>query len=401
MTSQRKEVLSATHVDVLDGVRGLAVLIVVWYHLWQQSWLMPIFHTQALSVIGIRSINLDRIPRTGYLLVDLMLLLSAFCLFLPHARTMLLDEPIPDYRQFYQKRAARIVPSYVLCVLLIFFGWCLPNRVYGSTMSAVKDVLMNLTFTMNFSTATYIGSKINAVLWTAAVEMQFYLIFPLLAAAFRKKPFFTWTIMVLIGEVYLRLNAALAPDTLRMTLNQMIGFFSVFANGFFGAWVYVLITRHIKRNWSVSVPATIMFIACLWVFSHVEASAASAAQVQVFQAENRFLLSLLFLTMMLSLSLALRPLRFLFTNRIAVFFGTISYNLYLWHQWLAIRLKEWHIPYWTGDIPPNQAGNFTWQWQYMLLCSLAAIVAACLATYLVEKPLHTLLLQRSKKRNNA
>ena len=27
------------HVDTCDGVRALAILIVAWYHIWQQSWL--------------------------------------------------------------------------------------------------------------------------------------------------------------------------------------------------------------------------------------------------------------------------------------------------------------------------------------------------------------------------
>ena len=29
------------HIGVLDGIRALAVLVVVWFHFWQQSWIMP------------------------------------------------------------------------------------------------------------------------------------------------------------------------------------------------------------------------------------------------------------------------------------------------------------------------------------------------------------------------
>ena len=55
----------------LDGIRAVAVLMVVWYHFWQQSWLMP--------VAG--PVNLDWMPRNGAICVDLMILLSGFCLF--------------------------------------------------------------------------------------------------------------------------------------------------------------------------------------------------------------------------------------------------------------------------------------------------------------------------------
>ena len=44
------------HIDVLDGVRALAILIVVWFHFWQQSWLMPI----------VGDFNIDWIPRNDF-----------------------------------------------------------------------------------------------------------------------------------------------------------------------------------------------------------------------------------------------------------------------------------------------------------------------------------------------
>ena len=86
----------------LDGIRAVAVLMVVWYHFWQQSWLMP--------VAG--PVNLDWMPRNGAICVDLMILLSGFCLFLPYARNMFREGKDPSAGQFYRKRAARIMPSY-------------------------------------------------------------------------------------------------------------------------------------------------------------------------------------------------------------------------------------------------------------------------------------------------
>ena len=64
------------HLKVLEGIRALAILIIVWYHFWQQNWISP--------TIG--SFSIDYIPRYGYLLVDMMILISGFCLFIPYAR---------------------------------------------------------------------------------------------------------------------------------------------------------------------------------------------------------------------------------------------------------------------------------------------------------------------------
>ena len=379
-------------VDVLDGIRAVAVLIVVWYHVWQQSWLMPIFTTPSLARFGITVINLDNIPRTGYLFVDMMMLLSAFCLFLPHARAMQGLGPVPETRLFYRKRLARIVPSYVLSVLVIFFAWCLPNGVYASAGAAIRDLAASLTFTQTLSSSTYIGTQINGVLWTAAIEMQFYLVFPLLARAFRKKPALTYVLMVAASELYLQYLARMLPDTLRLTLNQLIGFLGVYANGFLGAWILVRVSRATSRRAYVSIPCTVLFVACLYAITRFQQGAATAKVVQVFQAEYRFLLSLVFLAAVLSLALSVRALRWLFANPVAKFLAAISYNLYIWHQWLAVRLKEWHIPAWTGDTPPNQAGNRTWMWQYTIVVFLAAIFVATLVTYAVEKPAAGLIL---------
>ena len=68
------------HVDTCDGIRAMAILIVGWFHIWQQSWLYP-----SLTVLG-REISFDPLVRSGYMWVDLMILISGFCLFLPWVR---------------------------------------------------------------------------------------------------------------------------------------------------------------------------------------------------------------------------------------------------------------------------------------------------------------------------
>ena len=82
---------SAKHIPELNGLRVLLVFIVSWYHIWQQSWWMP----------HIGRTSLDFLVRAGYVPVDGTILLSGFLLFLPHARSMLLGEKIPDTREFY------------------------------------------------------------------------------------------------------------------------------------------------------------------------------------------------------------------------------------------------------------------------------------------------------------
>ena len=67
---------SERYVPVADGLRALCVGVVMWFHIWQQSWLNP-------SILGE---DFNWLVRSGYMLVEPLLTLSGFLLFLPWAR---------------------------------------------------------------------------------------------------------------------------------------------------------------------------------------------------------------------------------------------------------------------------------------------------------------------------
>jgi peptidoglycan/LPS O-acetylase OafA/YrhL len=86
--------------------------------------------------------------------------------------------------------------------------------------------------------------------------------------------------------------------------------------------------------------------------------------------------------------------RFLLGNRLMKFLAGISFNLYICHQYIAVKLKEFRIPYWEGDTPPNQLGDKPWMWKYMLLCIVISLAVAILTTHLIEKPISKWILRR-------
>ncbi len=385
------------HVDVLDGIRAYAILLVAWFHLWQQSWLMPIIEAPFLRPLAANGvISLDSIPRGGYIFVDMLLFLSAFCLFLPHARAMLLGEPAPGCRDFFRKRLARIVPSYYFAVLVIFFCFSLPTGAYVSARDALTDLFSTLTFTQTFFPGVLLGTKIDGVLWTAAIEMQFYLVFPLLALCFRKRPILTYLGMVGISMLYLFGFAVKDPDRLRITLNQLPGFFGVFSNGFLFAYLYVWLSKRLSRSAPLSIAGTMAACVCLYLIFRLEKSVSAVNPVQLWQATYRYRLSLLFAIFCVSAAVSARWFRFLFSNAIARFLALISYNLYIWHQWIFVKLKEWRVPYWSGDTAPNFTGDKAWQWEYTVIALCVSIAVAVLVTYAIERPAAR-LLQKNRK----
>ena len=98
-------------------------------------------------------------------------------LYLPAARAARRGEPAADAGDFYLRRARRILPSYLAAVAIALL-FALQEGRGGAVL--VKDLLAHLTFTHTFWPETYMWTGLNVVLWTLAVEVQFYLIFPLL-----------------------------------------------------------------------------------------------------------------------------------------------------------------------------------------------------------------------------
>ena len=116
------------------------------------------------------------------------------------------------------------MPSYFVSVLVIFFAVSIPTGAYRNVTEALRDLIPTLTFTQTLFPSVLIGTKINGVLWTAAIEMQFYLFFPFLAKGFAKKPVWTYLAMLAVAAIYLRGYAIPHVDSIRLTVNQSYNF---------------------------------------------------------------------------------------------------------------------------------------------------------------------------------
>ena len=154
---------SDRYVDTCDGVRAIAVLIIGWFHIWQQSWLFPGF-----TLFG-KTVSLDPLVRSGYMWVDIMILISGFCLYLPWARLRVQGGKKPDTLSFYARRLMRIHPSYLLC-LAIMLAVALVRGSYGANMKHLRlDVISHLTYTHTFFYNAYYATRLGGSLWTLVI----------------------------------------------------------------------------------------------------------------------------------------------------------------------------------------------------------------------------------------
>lgn len=381
------------HVGVLDGIRALCIFIVAWYHIWQQSWMWPV-----LSV-GNMTLNLDPLVRAGYIWVDAMLLISGFLLFLPYAREMGTPSPrLPETAGFYVRRALRILPSYWLCVLSIFFFVALPQGLYSTGGYMARDLVSHLTFTHVFFFDTYVGTQLNVVLWTLAIEVQFYLLFPLLARAFFKRPAAMYAAMVGASFLYRALASAFCPDT-TLLVNQLPAFFDVYANGFLAAIAFVQLSRSLRHTPATRILFTavsVMLLCAVWRLVVRQAGAPTHEDIRLLQMRGRFSLSAVLAAFIVCSANAGALWRGLLSNRLMRFLSAISFNFYIWHQYLAVKLRQWRIPP-SASLEPNFDGEMPWQWQYTLLAFLLSFAVAVLITYAFERPIARLGARKYKE----
>jgi peptidoglycan/LPS O-acetylase OafA/YrhL len=163
--------LSALHTPELDGVRGLAILMVVLFHVFRPK--------------------LDGTPwqflmlpaKLGWAGVDLFFVLSGFLI----AGILLDNRHAGNYYQvFYARRSLRILPLYSFWLLGFFILWGvlhpLPGTPRYDNFGMILSPVSYLTFSQNIAVAVSgnVGAQWMGPTWSLAVEEQFYLLLPLI-----------------------------------------------------------------------------------------------------------------------------------------------------------------------------------------------------------------------------
>jgi peptidoglycan/LPS O-acetylase OafA/YrhL len=311
----------------LDGIRGLAIAMVVFWH-------------------HFCSLPLDVIPGTpvGYLYkatswfwsgVDLFFVLSGFLIggiLLEHraARNFL--------SVFYIKRASRIIPAYSLLLIGYFTLRELldHDRFEGIFRGCMPD-LSYLSFTQNFAMTAFqsFGGHFLAVTWSLAVEEQFYLALPFILVVLPRRAWIMAFILLALAAPILRIvfpgfgNYVLTPfrmDSLFLGVLAAAAIRNTTIKGFLMSQKWIL---------------RLLFVALLFVTGGAVLRD-GLARVDGLGRLNYTLLALLFVSLVLIAYLESgsrwiwilrsRPLRFL---------GLISYGLYLYHEAVLGLLHGW------------------------------------------------------------
>jgi len=165
---------SGRFIPEIDGLRFVAIAAVVLHHL----------ATFAVQQTG--DVPKDRLYVAviqGFFGVQLFFVISGFILSLPFAERHLEGRPAVPLGRYYGRRVTRLEPPYVLNLLLLSAALLLFRQAQGA------ELLPHLLASLFYVHAPIYGdaSLINPVAWSLEIEIQFYLVAPLLSSIFALK----------------------------------------------------------------------------------------------------------------------------------------------------------------------------------------------------------------------
>lgn len=165
------------HLPALDGVRGLAILMVLLFHFVAQT--TP---TNSIEVV------VTWVLAFGALGVDLFFVLSGFLI------TGILYDSRADpgyFRNFYMRRVLRIFPLYYAVLAVVFLIVPLVPALRGSEIAGLRE---HQAWAWLYAVNVYLSMQGGWVLsyiehfWSLAVEEHFYFVWPVIVWLLAARP---------------------------------------------------------------------------------------------------------------------------------------------------------------------------------------------------------------------
>jgi peptidoglycan/LPS O-acetylase OafA/YrhL len=350
------------------------------------------FHANHFVVperLALGPLDVTPLVTIGWAGVDVFFVLSGFLITLHMAERLSSASPRASYGPYLRDRILRVVPAYwAQLALLLAFAWI----ATGSLPAWAPYLPAHLLFLQNFTLAGH--AAINGVYWSLPVEFAFYLVCPFLVLAAWPRSGDARSLArraVLVAAAGIAISAAWRVIALSRPESENIsvlfwrvsahlpGAAEQFAIGSAAAMLFAArglpdATR--DPRWRRLGDALLLaglagFVGALYLMDRLFLSYWGATPLFFLWNAG---LSIAVAVMIAGVATRGPLARALFENLPAVWLGTISYSLYLWHPILLPRLAA---------ASEAQGGGLA----AFLLVAIPALVAASAASYyLVERP---------------
>lgn len=339
----------------IDGLRAIAVISVIIYHL-NENWLSG-----------------------GFLGVDIFFVISGFLI------TGIIITEIQQnsfsLKQFYTRRIKRIYPAFITVMALVSFI-ASAIFIYNDFNKLRKTIELAIAFLSNFYlglTQGYFDLSANENpalhIWSLAVEEQYYLIFPLiLILAYKKFRKIKVLFIITLILFFILLSTSFIPASFYKEVLHQPNIYYLsnlrFPELLVGSLLAIYHNFSNKGQLSkqasniLAILSTLLLFSCLFLMNNDIA----------FIPGVTLILPCIFTALIIHTTSQNNIVKLCLSNKAIVFIGKISYSLYLYH-WIFIALAY----YITGE---KQINN-----QSIAIVTVLTIIFSVLSYYLIEQPI--------------
>ncbi len=328
--------MNHSRVGIIDGLRGYAILAVIWHHLtYSANPAPPGFHSIQIG-------DLTLLPFTflanGWLGVNLFFMLSGFVLFLPYLNRTRVMSSRSDWTDYYRRRAKRLLPLYYVCVVVCFF-------LVGTPQA--QDLFFMATATFSF-TKTFWFPPCNWVLWSLGIEIWFSILFPILVVAYYRFGIVKLCIAAFLVAFLVRYFGNTPYFSVRplpylsVMKDSVLGRLDDFVVGMLMAWIFTRTQKAEKPVWAAPFIVVIGVI-CVFVASSCwDLVVLSKLGASIIPFINNILLVGFALIVLFLLHCKNRIVNYIFANPMIQIIGLMCYSLYVWHGVILLKIVRQH-----------------------------------------------------------
>ena len=379
---RRSAPMDARTAGRIEGVEALRAVAVTWVALFHYATVRDPAAADPWVAAALAWRPAEVVVRNGYLGVDLFFLITGFLLVMPWARNAMAGAAPPSARAFYVRRIRRIVPAYYV-QLVFLFAIAAPlvlGVAYRETFGGVValNVAAHALFLQYTTPLTSSSLGVNGALWTLTLEAQFYLLLPLLAPAFVRRPLACTVAFVLAAAAWRWLAAndlsplvawemaagarfAVGEAAIRPLLaTQLPGWLAHFAAGM------LLGIAWLRRRGAGGRPSAATAVVALLAGIALFGWTYGAVGAERLGPYGTWLATVLAAALVLH-AFADGGLDRVVARAPALFVGRSSYSIYLYHLpllllWNRFRILEgsaWSFPAWAAVV--LLAGAASWR----------------------------------------